>query len=78
MDYSCVMCKGRTESSKVNHIIDLKGHIIIVKNVPAIVCKQCGEYFLEHPIALKLEKLIDEVEKSCAEIMVLNYLDAVA
>ena len=78
MSYKCLMCKGKTEAGKVNHIIDINGHIVIVKNVPALVCKQCGDYFLEHPIAVKIEKLLNEVEKNYAEIMVLNYFDSVA
>ena len=56
MSYNCLMCKGKMEAGKVNHIIDINGHIIIVKNVPALVCKQCGEYFLEHSIAVKIER----------------------
>ncbi len=78
MTYACVMCKGKTEKGKVSHILDLEGHIIIVKNVPAEVCKQCGNYFLDHSIAVKVEKIIDELEKSSAEIMVFNYLNSVA
>lgn len=70
---NCTLCKGNLVKSKVNHIVDLYGHIIIIKHVPANVCKQCGEYFLKNDIALKLEKIIEEVRKNKVEISVINY-----
>ncbi|MEY8001705.1 type II toxin-antitoxin system MqsA family antitoxin [Clostridium sp. Mt-5] len=70
---NCTLCKGDLVQGRVNHIVDLDGHIIIIKDVPANVCKQCGEYFLENDIALKVEKIVDEVRKNKAEILVMNY-----
>ena len=74
----CVLCKSHLEESKVNHIVDLDGHIIIIKNVPARICKQCGEYFLENNIAVKIEGIIDEIVKNHAEILVVNYMGIAA
>jgi len=31
--------------------------------VPANICKQCGEYYLENDVALKLEKIIEDAEQ---------------
>ena len=44
------------DSKLINHIIDDEGHITIIKNVPAKVCNQCGESFLEPSVAIKLHK----------------------
>lgn len=62
----------------INHIVDFKGNIIIIKDVPANVCKQCGEYFIENDVAMKLEKAIEEVKKNKAEIFVVNFSDMAA
>jgi len=75
---NCILCKSNLVSGKVNHIIDLDGHIIIIKGVPANVCKQCGEYFIDTDIAIKLEKIIEDVMKNRAEIFVVNYSEAAA
>ncbi|AJA47866.1 hypothetical protein CPAST_c17960 [Clostridium pasteurianum DSM 525 = ATCC 6013] len=75
---NCILCKANLVQGKVNHIVDLDGHIIIIKGVPANVCKQCGEYFIENDIALKLEKIIEEVIKNKAEIFVVNYSEMAA
>jgi YgiT-type zinc finger domain-containing protein len=74
----CILCKYNLVPRKVNHIVDLDGHIIIIKEVPANVCKQCGEYFIDTDIALKLEKIIEDVMKNKAEIFVVNYFEAAA
>lgn len=70
---NCTLCKGDLVQGRVNHIVDLDGHIIIIKDAPANICKQCGEYFLENDIALKVEKIVDEVRKNKVEISVINY-----
>lgn len=75
---NCVLCKGDLVQGRVNHIVDLDGHIIIIKSVPANVCKQCGEYFLENDTALKVEKIVEEAKKNKAEILVINYSEVAA
>lgn len=75
---NCVLCKASLEKGKVNHIVDLGEGIIIVKNVPANICEQCGEYYLNTEIALKLEALVDEIRKNKIEISIVNYNEMVA
>ncbi|MFL0194286.1 type II toxin-antitoxin system MqsA family antitoxin [Clostridium sp. WILCCON 0269] len=75
---NCILCKSNMIDGKVNHIVDLDGHIIIIKGVPANICRQCGEYFIENNIALKLEKIVEEAMKNKAEIFVVNYSEMVA
>lgn len=75
---NCILCEGDLIKGNINHIVDLDGHIIIIKGVPANVCKQCGEYFLKNDIALKVEKIVEEAKKNKAEIFVLNYSEVVA
>ncbi len=58
--------------------LDFNGHIIIIKGVPANICKQCDEYYMENDIALKFEKIIVDAKKIKAEILVANYSKIVA
>ncbi len=74
----CVLCEANLIKGNVNHIVDFEGHIIIIKGVPANICKQCGEYFIENDVALKLEKIIEEAKKNKAEIFVINYSEMAA
>jgi len=63
---------------KVNHIVDFGEGIIIIKNVPANICKQCGEYYLDTKTALKLESIVEEIKKNKAEVFIVNYSEMVA
>jgi len=74
----CIICKGELTKQEANHIVDVDGHIIIIKNVPAEVCKQCGESFFENQVAVALEKIVDEIRNNKAEITIVNYYDKVA
>lgn len=60
---NCILCKGILTPDKVNHIVDL-GEDIIIKNIPANVCKQCGEYYMDTKIALSLELIVEETRKN--------------
>lgn len=47
--------------------------IIIIKNVPASVCENCGEYTLNEEVTSKLMDLAEEAVQHNAEIEVLQY-----
>ncbi|MEZ0535971.1 YgiT-type zinc finger protein [Caldicellulosiruptoraceae bacterium PP1] len=74
----CVLCKASLKQGEVNHIIDINNKIIIIKNVPALVCQQCGEYFIDNETAIKLEKIVDELLKNKTEIVIANYSEIAA
>ena len=74
----CTLCKAGLTSGKVNHIVDLGEKIIIIKNVPAKTCKQCGEYYVDTETSLKLESIVEDAKESKAEILVINYGEMVA
>ena len=75
---NCILCKSNLVKGNINHIVDFEGHIIIIKGVPANICKQCGEYYIENAIALKLEKINQDAKKNNVEILVINYSEIVA
>ena len=75
---NCGLCKGNLTQGKANHIVDLKEGIIIIKDVPANICKQCGEYYVDTKIAMVLESIVDEVRKNKAEVLIINYTEMVA
>ena len=57
--HQCLLCKGKLEKGKVNHVVDIDDLIIIIKKVPAEICKQCGEYYLDHKVAQKVEDIVE-------------------
>jgi len=75
---NCVLCKANLTKGNVNHIVDLGEGIIIIKNVPANICEQCGEYYLDTNTALKIEPILEDIKKNKAEIFIVNYSKMVA
>jgi YgiT-type zinc finger domain-containing protein len=66
------------KEDQVNHVVDINDLIIIIKKVPAEVCKQCGEYYLNHKVAQKVEDIVENVKHNKAEVIIINYYDRVA
>jgi YgiT-type zinc finger domain-containing protein len=59
----CPLCKGTMSAGKTNLPYDLKeGNVVVIINVPALVCEQCGDDFVEIDIARKVEKLLERIE----------------
>lgn len=74
----CFMCKGNLENKNTTFMVELDNCIIIIKNVPSQVCKQCGEVTYSDEVAKQLEKLVNTVRNSITEITVINYSEKVA
>ena len=58
MSDTCAFCKGKLEEQAITYPTEYKGRVIIVSNVPAIVCTQCGEVLFEPDVAAKLQKIV--------------------
>ena len=75
---NCFMCKGKLEDKQTTFMVELDNCIIIIKNVPSQVCKQCGEVSYSNEVAKQLEKLVNAVRNSMTEITVIQYSEKVA
>lgn len=74
----CFMCKGDLEKKQVNYVVDLEDTIIIVKGVPAKVCKKCGEQYFDDETAENIEKIVNQLKNLCVEVTIVNYKEKVA
>lgn len=74
----CFMCKGKLESKKVNYIVDLDNTIIIIKEVPAKVCTQCGEQYFDDETSKNIEKIVNQLKELAIEVTIVNYREDVA
>ena len=70
----CALCKqGETRSGKVTVTLQRGDTLVIIKQVPADVCENCGEYYLSEQItAWVLEKAEEAVRKG-AEVEILRF-----
>jgi YgiT-type zinc finger domain-containing protein len=75
---TCFLCKGETEQRLKTHAVTLDKCVIIVKNVPALVCKQCGETYFTDDVMKNLEEIVDKLESIIKEVAIVDYADNVA
>lgn len=46
---------------------------VIVKDVPARVCDECGEYYLDEPIAQRVADMAEDAVSTHAEVQVIRF-----
>ncbi len=70
----CVICKtGETAPGKVTVTLERGATVLLVKEVPAQVCEQCGEYYLDEHTTRRLYEQTEKALERNAELEVLRY-----
>lgn len=54
----CALCGGELEERTITHPQEYKGKIIILENVPAEVCHQCGEVLLPPDVLERMQQAV--------------------
>jgi YgiT-type zinc finger domain-containing protein len=69
----CRVCGGSQEARVTDLPFKIADRaIVILKALPVLQCKQCGEIELEHSTMLRVDQLFLRVDKS-AELEVIRY-----
>ena len=78
IEVHCLYCKGTLEDSTSVFTLELDGCIVVVKNVPAHVCRQCVEASFSDEIYRRLEKVIDRLRGTISEVAIINFSEKIA
>ena len=69
----CRVCGGLLEARITNLPFKMGGSTIaILKDLPVLQCRQCGDTEMEHATMSRVDKLLGAVDKS-AELEVIRY-----
>ena len=69
----CVICKnGDTHKGHANVSIQNNGSVVIIKNVKADICDNCGEYYLDEIMSKRILKKAESAIKNGAEVEILK------
>ncbi len=60
MNGTCPICSGEIGDGRTTFTIDIGSGVVVVRHVPARVCAQCGEDWIQDPIAERLEQIVTE------------------
>ncbi len=59
----CLHCKGALTAQKTNYTTTRKGYHLIVDDVPAWVCDQCGEPLFEEKAVDMIQQMLEQLEQ---------------
>ena len=70
----CNAClKDHKIKSKTTFTVEFDGCIIVIKNVPCLECKRCGEIIFSDDVSEKLEQIVNAAKKLMLEVSVIDF-----
>lgn len=71
---NCLICRqGKTQSGTTTVTLTRGETTVVVKNVPADICENCGEYYLSDEISTKILAMAEEAVKRNREVEVIQF-----
>lgn len=71
---NCTICRtGETAPGIVTVTLQRGDFTVVIKNVPADVCSNCGEYYLSGDVAARVMQLAENVLANGAEVGIIRY-----
>jgi YgiT-type zinc finger domain-containing protein len=55
--HSCPLCGGNMQQGLTTFSADIDGRLFVARRVPALICEQCGEEWIDNATAQELERL---------------------
>jgi YgiT-type zinc finger domain-containing protein len=69
----CVICKnGATKDGKTTVTLEKEGSVIIIKDVPASICQNCGQYYLDEEISKQILNIAQETFNKGIEVEIMH------
>lgn len=69
----CPMCGGHKAAGYTTFSADLGEGLVVVRHVPAMICQQCGEEWLDNDTAQQLEDVVLEARLKKHQLEVLSF-----
>ena len=74
-EQKCPICHGYKSRSTTTFSVDLGYGVVVIRDVPATVCEQCGSEWIHDKEAEQLEKIVQDAKKKHAMIEVTSFSD---
>lgn len=73
----CLICKqGETRSGTATVTLEREGTTLVIKGVPAQVCANCGEEYVDEDITARLLHTAEEAVRTGVQVDVRQYAAA--
>jgi YgiT-type zinc finger domain-containing protein len=55
----CVLCGGKLEATTITHEVKRGTHISLFQNVPAKICSECRDIWIDDEVLEQIDRLIE-------------------
>lgn len=69
----CALCGGARQPGKTTFSADLGFGVVVIRDVPASVCAQCGEDWIADETAARLERIVEDARARRLQVEVTAY-----
>lgn len=70
----CVICKtGHTHPGTATVTLQRDNSVVVIRDVPAEICEDCGEYYLTEPVTKRVYADADATVLRHVEVEILRY-----
>lgn len=70
---ACPLCGGLQEEGVTTFSVDLGFGVVVVRQVPAMVCDMCGEAFIDDDVAELLERIVEQTRRRRRTVEIVQY-----
>jgi YgiT-type zinc finger domain-containing protein len=68
----CNACGGTMKEGTTTITVDFGSGVVVVRNVPATVCSQCGMDWINDQVAEKVETIVQDAKDKHSEVEVMS------
>ena len=73
----CVICKqGEIQPGTATVMLERNGMTLVVKSVPARVCENCGEEYVDEDVTARLLREAEDAARSGVQVDIREYVAA--
>ena len=67
---NCPLCGGTKQPGTTTFTADFRFGIVVIREVPATVCSQCGADWIQDDVAARIEAIVDDAKAKRLQIEV--------
>ena len=69
----CPLCGGAKKPGTTTFTADLSFGVVVIREVPATVCSQCGTDWIQDDTAERIEAIVDDAKKKRLQVEVTSF-----
>lgn len=69
----CPLCGGSKKQGLTTYSVDMGTGVVVIRNVRATICEQCGEEWIDNQTAKELENIVEEARKKHSQVEIIAF-----